>query len=155
MALSRDRILLGSSGVTTGASTNYTPVTGLNWAAQLGKKYHWKAVLLCTVAAGTTGIRFGPSASPTTAATYNTYFGLIGGDGTPAIDGGTAAGYVTTGSTTGGYTAPTDLVGTSVIATIEGIIVPAATQVVQLEVGPEAAAAVTIVAGYLEWEIIG
>lgn len=155
MALSRDRILL-TADVTTAASTNYAPITGLTLAGINGKRYHWRFVALCTVAAATTGVRFGPSASPTTAATYNTYFGLVGGDGTPAVDGGTATGFVTTGSTTGGYTAPTDLAGTAVICTLEGIYVPSATQVFQMEVGPEAAAAVTVVKGsYLEWEVVG
>jgi len=155
MALARDRILL-TADVVTAASTNYAPITGLNFAAQLGYKYHIYGFVCYTVAATTTGARIGFSASPTTAATLAA-FDVWGADGVGSIDGGGYTGLVTTASTTGGITAlanSADTAGNT--QRIEGLYVPAATQVLQLEIGPEAAAAVTVKAGsFIEWEIVG
>ncbi len=155
MPQQRDRIVL-QSDVVTAASTNYAPVTGLNFAAQVGRKYHVRGVMMTSAAATTTGVRWGFSASPTTAATRIAVMGITP-DGIGTIDGGGNDDYVTTASTTGGYTAPLSVPDAPgfVLSLIEAIIVPSVTQVLQLEVGPEAAAAVTVGAGsYVEWELL-
>lgn len=160
MALARDRVIL-TADVTTAASTNYAPVTGLNFNGSGSRTYHVRVGALFTVAATTTGVRFGLSANPTTAPTFISWLG-IGATGAGALAGGSDANtsprYVTTASTTGGYTALTDSSAASTGANfhiIEGIVVVASTQVIQLEVGPEVAAAVTVKAGtYLEWELL-
>lgn len=158
MALARDRVRL-TSDVVTAASTNYTPVTGLSFPVTVGNKYHIRAVLLHTQAAATTGARMGFSASPATAATVGAFM-LYTADGVGTLDGGgwgqaTNSGLVTTGSTTGGATAPAASADTSSLLILEGIWVPSVSQILQLEIGPEAAAAVTVKAGsYVEWELV-
>ncbi len=159
MALARDRVILTTS-VVTGASTNYAPVTGLSFAVTAARTYHVRCLAMTSQAATTTGVRFGLSASPTTAPTYAAMIGLnavlvgtIGGGGNTTA----ALGYVTTASTTGGYTAQTDAVASTggSLYIVEYILTAAATAVLQLEVGPEAAAAVTVLPGtYLEWELL-
>lgn len=155
MALARDRILL-TADVVTGASTNYTPVTGLAFGVVAAKRYHVKAFMMSTVAATTTGVRYGLSANPTTAATLNAML-LWTADTVGTIDGGGVTGFVTTASTTGGVTAPASSSDTAGhITIVEFFVQPSVAQIVQLECGPEAAAAVTICKGsYLEWELIG
>jgi len=157
MPLARDRILLTTAVVSGAADETYYPITGINFAAQLGYRYHVRACVCYTAAANTTAARIGLSASPTTAPTLAA-FTVMTATGITAIAGGGYTGIVTTASTTGGITAPAtgSGVGTAgTVITLEGFYVPAATQVLQLEIAPEEAAAVTVQIGsYLEWEIV-
>ncbi len=159
MALARDRVILTTS-YATAASTNYTPVTGLSFAATAARTYHCRIVCMTSQAATTTGVRFGLSGNPTTAPTYAAMIGLnavlvgsIGGGGNTTA----ALGLVTTASTTGGYTAQTDSVATTggSLYVVEYMITPSVTQILQVECGPEAAAVVTVLPGsYVEWELL-
>lgn len=156
MPQQRDRIVL-QSDVVLSASTALQPVTGLNFAVQVGRKYHFRAHLVVT---GTATVGWAPaiSANPTTAATlFASMFTAADGQGT--IDGGGASSYAATGAAllaAGTVTTTANLVAAGGSnGVLEGMVVPAATQVLQLEVQPETATAMTIKAGsYIEWELL-
>jgi hypothetical protein len=156
MALARDTVIQPINYVTAAATTG-SAVTNLNWAVQVGGTYRFRVGIAYTVAATTTGISI--SIVPTGVTTAATFFTstLYGADATGTIDGGGIATYAAAGATAGAAGVPTALANSSATAGnmvwLEGLVVPAATQVLQVEVIPEAAAAITVIAGsYIDWQ---
>lgn len=156
MPLARDRVTLATD-VNIAAATTLAVVTGLNWAAQAGQKYEFKAKLIVT---GTATVGFGTaiSASPTTAATLFASM-LMAADAAGTIDGGGTSTYAATGAALGAagtVTVTSNLTAAAgSLAILEGIVVPSVTQILQLEIQPETATAMVVKAGsYLEWSTL-
>lgn len=156
MPISRDRVVL-QNDVTLAASTALQPITGLNWAVQAGQKYRFEIHLIAT---GTATVGWAPaiSANPTTAPTFFSSMWLAA-DGVGTVDGGGVAAYAATGAALGaaGTITPTANLAAAAgsYGVHRGIVVPTVTQILQLEVQPETATAMTIKAGScVIWETL-
>jgi len=156
MPQQRDRVVL-QSDVTLTASTALQVVTGLNFAVTVGRRYHFRAHLVAT---GTVTVGWAPaiSANPATSATLFASQ-WVAADGQGTLDGGGTSAYAATGAAllaAGTITTTANLVAAAGSAgVLEGMVVPAATQILQLEVQPETATVMTIRAGsYIEWELL-
>jgi hypothetical protein len=126
----------------------------------IARTYHCKFFCPYTVAATATGLSI--SVVPIGVAGAATFFSsmLIGKSAVGTLQGGGVAVYAAAGATAGAAGVPTALTDTAQIAgglaILEfQVVASVAGQSAQIEVIPEAAAAVTVKAGaYLEWELV-
>jgi hypothetical protein len=140
--MARGRVVL-TSDVTNSAAA-FADVTGLSFTLTVGYKYLIRARLITTGTA-TTGVVYGLNASPSTAPTLMGLAQIIPTTATTnticnvtAFDTGTAS---------------TDILAAGSVVTMEGIIVPAATQIAIVRIKPEGAVATTCKAGsFIDWE---
>ncbi len=158
MALARDRCIATAATV-TGAATTGVAIVGCAWAVAAARTYHFRAAIPYTVAATTTGVSL--SIVPQVVTTAATFFSsmLTGKSAVGTIQGGGVAVYAAAGATAGAAGVPTAITDTAQTAGglvfLEGFVTPAVAQVLQLEIIPEAAAAVSTIPGaYLEWELV-